>query len=193
MEQTLRPALGFHLLLILLPGLISLGACGEAPQHVSPQESGQPATHQPASPHGADGIGGPASVALAAPHGGSGEEPGEPLYGGTVRLEGELATAQTGGVFIIGRQVGSGLLTLVRKYEISEAALSADGSARLLSFTLDNTHGMGGASAALDQELTLVVRYDPDGLVESKEGQVEASLVAATGSLDLELTLSAGG
>jgi hypothetical protein len=88
--------------------------------------------------------------------------------------------------------VESGVLTLVRKYEIAEALPSEDGTVRRLEFSLDNTHGMGGASAALAQEIQLVVRFDPDGLVESKEGQVEESQVVATGTLDLEMTLSAG-
>lgn len=189
MEQTLRPRFGFTYSLLIILGLGGLGACGDAPQHLS---GPPPAAHLPASPHGVTPTGAEDQVALANPHGGTGEEPGEPLYGGTLLLEGSLATAETGGIFIIGRQVESGVLTLVRKYEIAEALPSEDGTVRRLEFSLDNTHGMGGASAALAQEIQLVVRFDPDGLVESKEGQVEESQVVATGTLDLEMTLSAG-
>ena len=177
MQKTLRPAFGLHFSLLFL----GLCACGDAPQHVTIQERPAPVV---ASPHGPE-----EPVVLATPHGGTGEEPGEPLYAGTVRLEGALASADTGGIFIIGRQVESKALSLVRKYEIAEALTTEDGSARVLEFSLDNTHGMGGLGAALHSRLKLVVRYDPDGLVESKEGQVETSIVVNSGTLDIALTL----
>lgn len=185
MQKTLQPAPGFHFSLVLL----ALCACGDAPRHVTEVK---PTSPQTASPHGQ--AGGPGAgqepVALATPHGGTGAAPGEPLFAGTLRLEGSLASASTGGIFIIGRNAQSGALSLVRKYEIAEAVASADGTALVLDFTLDSSHGMGGVGAPPAAEISLVLRYDPDGIVETREGQVETSLVVASGRLDLALTLT---
>lgn len=149
------------------------------PQGHPPLPGQMPAGHPPlgGSPHGAP-HGGHAAV------GGAPVGPGEALLGGRVVLRGALAERREGGVFLIGRASGAGML-LVRKLELSEARPGAEGVLEL-AFQLD---GQDVTASSLPDRMQLEVYFDPDGVVETREGRVGRTFEVERGDLALELVL----
>lgn len=149
------------------------------PQGHPPIPGQVPAGHPPlgSSPHGAP-HGGHAVV------GGAPVGPGEALLGGRVVLRGELAEQRGGGVFLIGRASGAGML-LVRKLELAEGRPGADGTLEL-AFQLD---GQDVTAGSLPDRMQLEVYFDPDGVVETREGRVGRTFEVERGNLSLDLVL----
>lgn len=151
---------------------------GELPAGHPPIPGQLPPGHPPmpgaqANPHGA-------------PHGAGGAVlGGEPIFGGIIELGGELADSTQGGVFVIVRAPGQANTLMVRKLEVTSSVVREDGS-RVLAFELTGEDHGGGA---LPANVELEAYFDPDGIVESKEGQVRRTITAARGDLELRITL----
>jgi hypothetical protein len=203
---------------LVLPLLLGLGACFEGPERLDPSTRQQappvtarpadhnhplPAGHPPLAgqlppghppldsqlPPGHPTLGGAArGMPHGMPnvgHGTNGTATGEVLFAGSVVLAGELGERRQGGVFVIARAPGGGGSLLVRKLEVSEGERGADG-ARILAFELtdQDSHGV-----QIPPDVQLEVYYDPDGIVETREGRVTRVFPATRGDLSLRLVL----
>src|SRR5580765_698899 len=107
---------------LLTPELLLLVcACGERPQRV-PKDSPAPA---------------------AAPAAKKIDKTDKVVhFAGTIALEGSLAEAQTGAIFVSARRKGVRLPTLSHKYEMTGAGWSAQEGRRVLAFDLADEDNM---------------------------------------------------
>jgi len=106
-------------------------------------------------------------------------------FGGVVRLRGKLASAPEGYVFISVKPEGIRMPAFSRRYALADAEPAVDG-VRRLPFDLDKTNMMGGL---VPGALVLEARFDPDGIVESREGVVTASVPTKVGDMAAEIDL----
>jgi hypothetical protein len=113
-------------------------------------------------------------------------------FAGTVHLQGELARVESGSLFLFAHPPGSSSPTLARKYEIGDPAFSDEGDEVQLRFALDERDRMVGGSAALFDEMEIEARFDPDGILDTSEGVVRASVRARPGDGELSIAVSSG-
>ena len=161
---------------VLLAGTVLLAGC-DRPQRVT---SGSSSETQAASPHSA------AQPAAASK---------TPKFSGRVVLEGDLAAAKTGAVFLSARRKGQRLPSLSHKFEMDDAGWTASGATRTLEFTLTEADNMGGFGAPLGAEMEVEARYDPDGFIDptpgaADPGVVKAAVPASPGDKGLAITLA---
>ena len=151
---------------LVLTGLVlALCACGERPQRVS----SAPTAERPAAPR-------------------------TPRFAGTVTLEGSIAKAQDGALFVSAKRKGQRLPTLSRKYEWTDPAWSTRGDRRELRFALLDEDNMGGFGAPMGAEMEVEARYSPSGFIDTRpgsdeEGSVRASVPASVGDDRLSIRL----
>ncbi len=161
---------------VVLAGAVLVAGCGDRPQRVT----GASSETQAASPH--------APAQAAAPL-------KAPKFAGRVVLEGELANAKTGAVFLSARRKGQRLPSLSHKYEMNDAGWSSSGASRTLEFALTEADNMGGFGAPLGAEMEVEARYDPDGMIDPTPGAVDPGVVkaavpASPGDKGLAITLA---
>lgn len=138
-----------------------------------------------------------ALVAACAPHEEL-EAPGtlpagtSPRFSGSLSLVGDLARAHDGAVLVAVRRVGSrGRAMLSRRFEVADPLWVERPGRRDLYFLLDDRDLEPGMRLALDAEMELVARFDPDGLPwTDDQGFVEVRERVRTGASDLALALS---
>ena len=156
-------------LLGMLLATATVAGCGDPPEKISkprPDAAGAAAAHS--------------TVRAASPM----------LYKGKIVLAGTLADAKAGSVFVIVRQPRSKLPTLTRKYEIGDPLWTGSGGERVLYFSLDETHNMGGAASPPGEKMELEARFDPDGMIDTKDGIASSVVeVGASGATDVSVTL----
>lgn len=145
-------------------------ACGEPPEKIQKSTPSMPAGH-----------GSQAGV------------PSDPArFAGQVALRGDLAQAREGSLFVIVRQKGSRMPSLARKYEVGDPVWIDRGDERVLRFALDEASPedrMGGTGIALAGELELEARFDPDGVLETKEGNRSEVVAVERGEQDVSVVL----
>ncbi len=113
-------------------------------------------------------------------------------FAGSVHLQGALAEVESGSLFLFVSPPGSRSPTLARKYEIGDPAFSIDGNGRQLRFALDERDCMIGAGAPMLEEMEVEARFDPDGVLDTDEGVVRASVRARPGDGELSIAVSSG-
>lgn len=198
---------------------LASSACFEGPQRLDPQaphasrplaatqpaarDGGLPEGHPPINPQLPPGH--PPLQGSGDPHGPHGQASpphgmprpghaptGEVLFAGRVELMGPIAQQTRGGVFLIARAPGQGGSLLVRKLEVADGELREDGT-RVLAFELSDQDSHG---TPIPAEVLLEVYFDPDGIVETREGRVGSTSEAKRGDLELRIVLdpaAAGG
>lgn len=115
------------------------------------------------------------------------------LFAGEVRLLGGLASAREGVLWLYARQTGTRSPVLIRRYRMDDAAFRQEGEERVLAFELRSVDSMmPGMPVALPEQVELKIEYDPDGLVETKEGTEAVVLPVAAGTFDIAVSLRPG-
>lgn len=188
-----------------LPLLLGLGSCFEGPERVdsqalragAPRETARPVDTSQGLPEGHPPIPGTlppghpplpgmqAGSPHGSPHGEHGAPSGEPIFAGYIVLAGEIAHRSEGAVFVIARAPGQAGSLLVRKLELSDGELRADGT-RSIPFELSEQDSHG---AQIPAQVQIEVYYDPDGIVETREGRVGRTQSALRGDLQLRIVL----
>jgi hypothetical protein len=167
MKLVVRPATS---LLCLAVFALTTG-CGDAPQKLGP----------------ADVVGGHSADDG---HDHSAHAPNAaPSWTGTIVLEGELAELQDGYIFVSLRLQGQSMPFMSYKIALADYPPVA-GSERRVPFELsDRTNQMpGGAPPELaDSQLEIAARFDPDGIVDTKEGAVTVATPVGWGGSGLEI------
>jgi len=116
-------------------------------------------------------------------------------FGGTIELRGALEQAEQGSLLVMLRGVGQSapLWAYIIDLRDPTAELSGlvrrDDGSRALHFTLDRTTTLIGAPLPHDVAFELAAVYDPDGDIDSKDGQLRASAPARRGDLAIRVEL----
>jgi len=180
---------------LLVATALLAGACGDAPQPVDTppaRPAALPAGHPPVAgataarglPPDHPPIGG-AAPAAAGP---------DAVFEGRVILGGELAHVDEGYLMVSVRAKGSKAPMRSYKAAIDDPqATQSAGDTRIFRFRLDrDTDMMGGGPIPEGIPLELQVLYDPDGFVDSKEGQESAVVAVERGQSGIEVRLPPG-
>lgn len=177
-----------------------VAGCGDAPQPVaSPpaRPAALPAGHPPVAGPGATGANGarglpPDHPPIAAPE--PADAGPDAVFEGRAILGGELAHVDEGFLIVSVRAKGSRAPMRSYKAAIDDPrATEAAGDERIFRFRLDRaTDMMGGGPIPEGIPLELQVLYDPDGFVDSKEGQESAVVEVERGQSGIEVRLPAG-
>jgi hypothetical protein len=160
-------------LFLLVPGAL---ACGPAPVPV--ESASAPAAPAGQLPPGHPPIGGGAGPPAA-------RSAADLRFSGVVRLRGALASTQEGYVMVSIKPEGIKMPVFSRKYALSEATPGEDGELRL-AFQLDQDDMLGMLPPG---GLVLEARFDPDGMVESQEGVVVATVPVTLDESAAEIVL----
>ena len=169
----------------ILPALL-LAACGDAPQKFEAPPPGAAAAAHSADDghgHGADDGHDHAARAPAAT--------GSPSWSGVVVLKGPRAESKSGVLMI--SLVSTGERMPKMSYPIPLAGQPpAAGGERRIAFLLDDRSDLlpGPVPAELEgTPLSLSVRFDQDGMVETREGDVTVAVPVGWGAQDLEIAI----
>jgi hypothetical protein len=117
-------------------------------------------------------------------------------FAGTVELSGGLESASEGLLLVMLRAVGKdaplwAYMVDLRDPEPERAGLvRRDDGSRALVFTLSRDTTLIGAPLPPDVPFEVAALYDPDGDIDSKDGQVVASAPARRGDLGIRMELS---
>lgn len=147
---------------------LALAACGDAPQPVESRGLGQST-----SPH--------------ANHGGASVPS---TFTGNAVLEGELAN-KDGFLMVSVRPVGVRMPLMTYKLSLQNAPEAVDGR-RVVPFDLNTSSNVLGSPlppevAEIDLEIS--IRFDQDGVIETKEGDVTVSQLVKPGDTGIEVVL----
>jgi hypothetical protein len=118
-------------------------------------------------------------------------------FGGTIELGGELARAERGSVLVMLRAAGQSAPLWAYFVDLRDPAAERNGlvrrddGSRALYFTLDRDTTLIGAPLPHDTAFEIAALYDPDGDIDSKDGQVRASAPARRGDLAIRMELAA--
>jgi hypothetical protein len=115
---------------------------------------------------------------------------GDTLFAGRVRLTGALAEESRGVLNLVVRERGQRMPILLQRFTLDAPEISdPENGVRELRFELSSLDQMGGVGRALPEQLEFRAAYDPDGLVETKEGMVtvEVPVVLGDRSIDVQL------
>jgi hypothetical protein len=166
-----------------LLGLL-LAACGDPPQPV--EESTSPMSARGGTATGTLPPGHPPTQPRAAD-----ARSQDARFEGVVRLRGALAERESGFVFVSVMPEGSRMPIYSRKYSLDEPAVgAAEDGERVLRFELDRRYAL---STIPPGQLELNVRFDPDGIVDSKEPEVlDAAVPIEPNRTDVEVVLDPG-
>lgn len=183
-------------LLLILP---TLAACNKGPEKVDAPRAANSAHASggggamsgggmPTGPMPNDEIHGGAGGGVQSPHGTqnpSGEV--EVLAAGEVELAGDYAGVAEGWLFVMTRDPETGAPGYVNKVAVADGAKNEAGN-QVVPFELTTGHFAMGAPSG--DEFLLVISYDHDGMVESKEGNGTATVDASKGETDHSLTIA---
>jgi len=139
-------------------------SCGDAPERVDPHE-------------GVDTQAAEQAPAVA-------------LYFGEVRLTGELAKVTEGTVYVYARQPGTRDPMLIENLPVQH--FQADGDDKVQGYQLTMGHTMGGMEVEIPENLELKIYYDPDGMVDTPEGQEVLILQTTPGEKRYDAVLHDG-
>lgn len=116
-------------------------------------------------------------------------------FGGTIELRGALEQAEQGSLLVMLRGVGQSAPLWAYFVDLRDPAAERSGlvrrddGSRALHFTLDRTTTLIGAPLPHDVAFELAAVYDPDGDIDSKDGQLRASAPARRGDLAIRMEL----
>jgi hypothetical protein len=182
---------------LLVATVLLSGACGDAPQPVETPPSrpaALPAGHPPLAGSGASTA--PGLPPEHPPIGGGAPAAAGPdvVFEGRAILGGELAHVDEGFLIVSVRAKGSKAPMRSYKSAVDDPrATESAGETRIFRFRLDrDTDMMGGGEVPEGIPLELQVLYDPDGYVDSKEGQESAVVPVERGQGGIEIRLPAG-
>ena len=112
------------------------------------------------------------------------------LFFGEVRLTGELAKVEEGTVFVYARQPGTRIPSLIQHLPVQ--LFKMDGDDRVHSYELTSAHTMGGMDMEIPEHLELKIYFDPDGMVDTQEGQEVLVLQTTKGNKRYDAVLHTG-
>lgn len=165
---------------IAVPTLLALllAACGDAPQKFEP-----PAPGSSSAAHGAgDGHDHAAHAAAAT---------GGPSWSGVIVLQGPRAESDTGVLMISLVSTGQRMPRMSYRIQLADQPPAVDGERRI-PFRLDEQTDMLPGPVAPELEgtpLSLSVRFDKDGVVETREGDVTIAVPVGWGAEGLEIPI----
>jgi hypothetical protein len=165
--------------------LALLAACSDPPQPVDTRLA--PSAEGLAGSRPADGVANP----HGSPHGtgpaatGGGAEQGPMRFGGVALLHGALGEDTEGALFVSLRPEAGGMPLLSAKVELDNPQLDPpqDG-VRRVPFLIDERHAMIAGGQLPQGNFRLEVRYDPDGIVDTRDGIVVELVTATRGAMD---------
>src|SRR5687768_7543910 len=170
---------------LFLLSILAFPGCGDAPRSAAPESAGAPA---PSDARGGLPAGHPPLESAAKPSSNA-------QVAGRAILKGALAETTSGCVFVTLRIADQRMPTWTYRVDMLDPAESKQGlgaakdGVRELIFVLnEQTTLMQGAIDPLAR-YEVQIMYDPDGSVDSKEGQVVAIAPAKLGADDLYLEL----
>jgi hypothetical protein len=170
---------------LFLLSILAFPGCGDAPRSATPESAGAPA---PSDAREGLPAGHPAVDSASKPSSGA-------QVAGRAILKGALAETASGCIFVTLRITGQRIPTWSYRVEMLDPAeskqglgVAKDGVRELLFVLNEQTTLMQGAIDPLAQ-YEVQIMYDPDGSVDSKEGQVAAIAPAKLGAEDLYLEL----
>ncbi len=111
----------------------------------------------------------------------------DPSFAGRVILRGELATRE-GFLMVSAVPAGARMPLMTMKLALADASPAEDG-VRSVPFRLDETTNQIPSSVPPGIELELSVRFDADGMVETKEGDVTVAVPVEVGASGIEVVL----
>ncbi len=162
-------------------------ACSEPPQPVDLRMA--PRAEGLAGSRPADGGGGAHGGIHGGDYGAEEAEQGPLTFGGVALLHGALGQDREGALFISLRPEAGGMPVLSHKLELGDARLepAVDG-VRRVPFLIDDRHTMMAGMPTAGR-FQLEVRYDPDGIVDTRDGIVVERVPARRGSMDHRVEL----
>jgi len=166
---------------LALAACTALAACGDPPVPIGPA-GGVPASS-----------GSPSAAATVAASESAVAGSGETLFAGRVRLTGALAEESNGVINLVVRERGQRMPILLKRFTLDAPEIGdPEDGVRELRFELSSLDQMGGLGRALPEALEFRAAYDPDGIVETKEGMVTVEIPVKLGdrSIDVQLTPS---
>jgi hypothetical protein len=169
--------------------LAALAACSDAPGAAHAPAAHAPAASNPHDPHAGLPAGHPP---LAPVHGA--EDVGQ--VAGRAVLRGELASATGGCLFVTLRQAGQRMPTWTYRVDLDDPDAAKKGlaeakdGARELTFVLNQRTSLMKVPVDTTVPLEVQVMFDPDGNVDSREGQVSSIAPAKLGDEDVRLELA---
>ncbi len=110
-------------------------------------------------------------------------------FAGSVSLRGDLATVESGSLYVSVRPPGSRFASLARKYEIGDPAFAGAGDERLLRFSLDERDAMESVRAPMFEEMEVEARFDPDGVLDTMDGVVRSTVRARPGAREVAIVV----
>ncbi|MCA8981326.1 MAG: hypothetical protein H6831_01965 [Planctomycetes bacterium] len=169
--------------LLLLP----LAACGEGPEKISapPQPAGS--GHAPMGAASGQMPNDSTHTGMQSPHGTqdlSGEA--KLIASGTVELGGDFAGVAEGWLFVMTRDAETGGPGYVSKVAVADGAMNAAGH-QVVPFRVST--GDFAMGAMVGDDFLLEVRYDHDGMVDSKDGNGTVTIPATSGQQDVTVLL----
>lgn len=164
--------------LVLASGACALLAgCGDPPVPLEP--AGAAPLNQAAAPAPQAPRAGEAAVGA-----------GDTLFAGRVRLTGALAEESRGVLNIVVRERGQRMPILLQRFTLDAPEIGDPvNGVRELRFELSSLDQMGGVGRAFPEQLEFRAAYDPDGLVETKEGMVTVEVPVALGDRSIDVQL----
>lgn len=149
----------------------------------------------PVAPAGAAPQGSAAAPAAQAPMSAAAvEASGETLFAGRVRLTGALAEESRGVINIVVRERGQRMPILLKRFTLDAPEIGdPEDGVRELRFELSSLDQMGGQGRALPEALEFRAAYDPDGIVETKEGMLTVEIPVALGNRSIDVQLPPAG
>lgn len=171
----------------ILPVLL-LAACGDAPQKVdppAPAPSSAAAAHSADDGHGHSADDGHDHSAHATPAAGS------PSWSGVIVLKGPRADSESGVLMVSLVTTGQRMPRMSYPIRLADQPPAVSGERRI-PFHLDDQSDMLPGPLPPELEgtpLSLSVRFDQDGVVETREGDVTVAAPVGWGAQDLEIAI----
>lgn len=175
---------------LLTSASLWLASCGDAPRKVDPPQpnsaGGQAHYEGDGHDHSADDghDHGAAPSTAAAPAGG-------PSWSGVIVLKGERATSDKGVLMVSLVSRGQRMPRMTYRLPLTGQSPAVDGERRI-PFRLDQSTDMlrsGLPSELQGTPLDLSVRFDQDGMVETREGDVTVAMPVGWGAEGLEIVV----
>ena len=176
--------LRYSTLFLILP----LAACGKGPEKIS-------APPQPASGGHAPSMGaGQGQMPADAVHGGVQSPHGaqnptnevKVIASGSVELAGDFAGVAEGWLFVISHDPETGAPGYVAKVAVADGSMNAAGHQVVPFRVSTGDFSMGGP---VGDGFDLEVRYDHDGMVDSKAGNGTVTIPVTTGQAGISIVL----
>jgi len=113
-------------------------------------------------------------------------------FSGRATLVGELGRVDQGALIVSVYPTGNKMPLMTYRVDLQSPQVTRGEGELYFDFRLDPTTSMIPGSVPEGMSVEVEVRYDADGYVETKEGDVAVRVPAQPGDEDLALTLPAG-